>query len=184
MGETAHGSLSGARRWARRAFRRSPRRPSTAQAPTQESLQTPQPAQPCYQEHLARPQSDRTFFDDALQLLSSQEQAIIRQHACNGPHDTTSALDSAYAAALEKKELCEAKRWTWTFRDQTIKLSDAAENVVRWLDRFKSVGDVAVNADPVHAGLPWAGIRLILQVCVLEIRATNKVANRCEDGSL
>jgi hypothetical protein len=35
---------------------------------------------------------------------------------------------------------------------------------VKWLDRFKQVGDVASNADPVHVGLPWAGIRVLLDV--------------------
>jgi hypothetical protein len=30
---------------------------------------------------------------------------------------------------------------------------------------FKQVGDVAVQYDPAHAALPWAGIRFLLQVC-------------------
>jgi hypothetical protein len=34
-----------------------------------------------------------------------------------------------------------------------------------WLDKFKQVGDVAVNFDPHHAALPWAGVRLMLEVC-------------------
>ena len=45
-----------------------------------------------------------------------------------------------------------------------MRLRDEADNVMLWLDRFKQVGDIAVNADPIHAGLPWAGIRLLLEV--------------------
>ena len=45
-----------------------------------------------------------------------------------------------------------------------MRLGDEADKVLLWLDRFKSVGDIAVNADPIHAGLPWAGIRLLLEV--------------------
>jgi len=46
-----------------------------------------------------------------------------------------------------------------------MRLWDEADKVMLWLDRFKQVGDIAVNADPIHAGLPWAGIRLLLEVC-------------------
>lgn len=32
------------------------------------------------------------------------------------------------------------------------------------LEKFKSVGDVVANVDPLHVGLPWAGIRAVLEV--------------------
>jgi len=34
----------------------------------------------------------------------------------------------------------------------------------------EDVGDVATGADPIHASLPWAGIRLLLKVKVLSPR--------------
>jgi len=34
-----------------------------------------------------------------------------------------------------------------------------------WLDRFKSVGDVVANVAPLHVGVPWAGVRILLEVC-------------------
>lgn len=43
-------------------------------------------------------------------------------------------------------------------------LSDVADRVCGWLDKFKQIGDIAVQVDPLHAGLPWTGVRLILQV--------------------
>lgn len=39
---------------------------------------------------------------------------------------------------------------------------------MKWLDRLKQVGDIASNADPVHVGLPWAGIRVLLEVGITE----------------
>jgi hypothetical protein len=36
--------------------------------------------------------------------------------------------------------------------------------VERQVDTFKQIGDVAVQYDPAHAALPWAGIRFLLQV--------------------
>jgi hypothetical protein len=75
-----------------------------------------------------------------------------------------SALRVAFKAAQDKQMLCEDKRWTFTFRGHTVRLRDEADNVMLWLDRFKQVGDIVVNVDPIHAGLPWAGIRLLLEV--------------------
>ena len=34
------------------------------------------------------------------------------------------------------------------------------------VSKFVIVGDVAVNADPIHAGLPWACIRIFLQMAI------------------
>ena len=45
-----------------------------------------------------------------------------------------------------------------------ILLRDVAEKIIYWIDKFKQVGDVAVNFDSVHASLSWAGIRLLLEV--------------------
>ena len=45
-------------------------------------------------------------------------------------------------------------------------MEEEADKVVGWLNRFTAVGDVVANVDPVHVGLPWAGIRLLLEVRV------------------
>jgi len=43
------------------------------------------------------------------------------------------------------------------------------------------VGDVASNVDPMYVGLPWAGIRLLLEVSVTDLcRAKVNVRNRSE----
>jgi hypothetical protein len=46
-------------------------------------------------------------------------------------------------------------------------MRDVFENIVRWIDIFKQVGDIAVQYDPAHAALPWAGIRFVLQVHIM-----------------
>ncbi|TKA63807.1 hypothetical protein B0A55_11845, partial [Friedmanniomyces simplex] len=41
---------------------------------------------------------------------------------------------------------------------------DVLEKVSRWVKKFVEVGDIAVQYDPGHAALPWALVRLILQM--------------------
>ena len=41
---------------------------------------------------------------------------------------------------------------------------DILEKMVKSVNKFKEIGDVAVQYDPSHAALPWVGVRLVLQV--------------------
>ena len=44
---------------------------------------------------------------------------------------------------------------------------DLLEKIIKWLDHFKAIGDVGVQADGAHAALPWAGVRFLLKVSAL-----------------
>lgn len=94
------------------------------------------------------------FLTDALGELSAQERDVVQKHVVSNISDTVQA---AYDAARKQKTICEDKKWP---------ASDKADKVLLWLDRFKFVGDVIANVDPVHVGLPWAGIRMLLEVCL------------------
>jgi len=106
----------------------------------------------------------RALLNRALERLSPQERVTIEEHITATTDDIISAVGKALNAAQEKQNLCKNKRWTFTFGGHTVTLREEADKVLLWLDRFKRVGDIAANADPIHAGLPWAGIRLLLEV--------------------
>jgi hypothetical protein len=101
--------------------------------------------------------------------LSPQDQDTIQQHTVTNTTDVDALVQQALAATRQKQTTCQAKRWTFTFRGQTVVLREKADNIGKWLDRFKQVGDVASNVDPVHVGLPWAGIRLLLEVSIVDL---------------
>jgi hypothetical protein len=57
------------------------------------------------------------------------------------------------------------KRWRYTRKTgETVILRDLFEKIIKWMNVFKEAGDMAAQYDPVHAALPWAGVRLLLQV--------------------
>ena len=101
-------------------------------------------------------------------LLSSKDRDTIKQHSVTKTTDVDALVQQALAATRQKQTTCQANRWTFTFRGHPIILREKADNIVKWLDRFKQVGDVASNGDPVHVGLPWAGIRLLLEVSIID----------------
>lgn len=104
---------------------------------------------------------------DALDVLQADDRETIS--TLLRPTNAVSieaAFNEAHNRAEELQQRCAIKRWNWKYKGRQVYLSDQAEKVVRFLDKFKAVGDVVANVDPVHVGLPWAGMRAILEVRV------------------
>jgi hypothetical protein len=49
---------------------------------------------------------------------------------------------------------------------EKLRIGERIDRGVGVLNQFLAAGDVAVSFDPVHAALPWAGMRVILVVSV------------------
>ena len=106
----------------------------------------------------------RHILNKVLEQLSEDDKRVIDAFI-SSDGEISSVLSAVYTACKEKREFCEKKSWTFALRGRNVRLREEVDKVVFWLDKFKQVGDVAANADPMHAGLPWAGIRLLLEVC-------------------
>jgi ankyrin repeat domain-containing protein 50 len=110
----------------------------------------------------------RDLWFDALQTLSEDEQQAIQNvqsiQATQLP--LSGRIKELVSITRMKQDECEKKSFKFRFQGKEIILRDVAEKIVLWLDKFKSVGDVVVNFDPVHASLPWAGVRFLLQVLI------------------
>lgn len=96
--------------------------------------------------------------------LSDDDRVTLQDYICQNTSGIGLVLEQALVAAKEKQRYCIEKRWTFTIKGRTIAVKEKADRVVGWLNRFTPVGDVVANVDPVHVGLPWAGIRLLLEV--------------------
>jgi WD40 repeat protein len=104
--------------------------------------------------------------DNVLAELETEQQEVIRRYCPGTSADVNTSIQQAIDHAEEKKRLCIEKRWKMTIGTKTIVLRDKADLVISLANKFKHVGSVAVGADPVHAGLPWAGVCLLLQIAI------------------
>ena len=111
------------------------------------------------------------------QLSSAEQSENLWQKALDTlDEDTKKYLDYQNAAkrdvlaallrtAQEKKSLCLQKRWKFKKSNgQEVVLRDVMEKIIIWLDKFKAVGDIAMQYDTAHASLAWAGVRFLLRV--------------------
>ena len=103
----------------------------------------------------------RDLWSLALEKLSVEEKAAVSRIVSNSKLDI---LQHLRTAAEKKRNDCEDRRWKFEFKGRQIILRDVAEKILVWVDRFKQIGDIAVNFDPFHAALPWAGVRFLLEV--------------------
>lgn len=81
-------------------------------------------------------------------------------------------VSAVLRAAEARRQLCIRKQWRFTAPNgKIIVVRDVIERVVGWIDRYKSVGDVASQYDQVHAALPWAAFRFLLRVATGDVQA-------------
>lgn len=103
----------------------------------------------------------RNLWALALETLSSETKKTILPIMSGSELEILRHLRNA---AAKKQTECKDKRWKFDLNGRQLILRDVAEKIIVWIDKFKEIGDIAVNFDPVHASLPWAGIRFLLEV--------------------
>ncbi len=80
---------------------------------------------------------------------------------------TTTRVEDVAGAVEERKKECKDRQWELkrSKGKEAIVLRDVFSKISIWLQKLVEVGDIAVNYDPGHAALPWAGIWFLLKVC-------------------
>ncbi|KAK2765322.1 hypothetical protein FQN54_008166 [Arachnomyces sp. PD_36] len=105
-------------------------------------------------------QKPEALWSQAVKLLKDEDQKLIDFQR----PDKIVILDDVLACAAQRRKECIEKRWKIKRKSgEVIVLRDVFESIIKWANNFKAVGDVAVQFDPTHASLPWAGVRLLLQ---------------------
>ena len=57
------------------------------------------------------------------------------------------------------------KGWRWKNSEgEDIKVRKFFDSILTWVEKFIVVGDTVMQYDPGHAALPWAAVRMVLQV--------------------
>ena len=74
------------------------------------------------------------------------------------------ALQKLLETAAEAQKKCTERQWSISWGGRQINVREKAERLMAWITKFRDIGDISVQYDPVHAALPWAGVRFILTV--------------------
>lgn len=63
--------------------------------------------------------------------------------------------------AQDQETKFKDKKWYFSL-SHNVNIGEVYGEVATWVQKFVGVGDIVAQIDPVHVGLPWAAIRLIL----------------------
>lgn len=111
------------------------------------------------------PKYPASIWAKALQDLSDEDrQALSSGGFSNKLDNKLDVLNHVVEAAKIKRDLCISKQWKITYKGKKIVLREVADKLLAWVEKFKQIGDIVAQYDPVHASLPWAGFRFLLQV--------------------
>ncbi|KAK0721905.1 ankyrin repeat-containing domain protein [Lasiosphaeria miniovina] len=82
----------------------------------------------------------------------------------------------------QKKQDCVKKQWDlYTNKaGEKVPVRDVLGKMVEWIDKFKQVGDMAVQFDPGHATIPWAVVKMLLQAAVNDFQTFGAMAESRE----
>ncbi|KAF4627727.1 hypothetical protein G7Y89_g10427 [Cudoniella acicularis] len=150
------------------------RDPSSSDADADPVRPAPRPSgQPAIVQY-ASTAASQTLWSQAYKKLSDKEREAVQS-----PQPTAAIQGQAFETRIEDllcvtreaQMKCENDSFKFRFRGKEVILGDVAGKICFWLNKFKEVGDVAVNFDPVHASLPWAGVRFLLQRGLLIVTA-------------
>lgn len=103
----------------------------------------------------------------ALNELSSAERAILKESGIEAEIQTSTGILTSESVGAEMTRILSAderQSWKIEVRGHELQLRDIVGKILRWVDKFKAIGDIVVQYDPVHAALPWAAFRFLLQV--------------------
>jgi len=110
--------------------------------------------------------SRKDYWGDALSSLEKKKQGRIRQELLI-KEDLTSWPDIIAEICRRELDGRQKKEWKLRFAGREMDLRKVMDGWAKFLDKIKQIGDVAVNVDPIYAGLPWAALRVILTVSTI-----------------
>ncbi|KAF7927550.1 uncharacterized protein EAE98_005932 [Botrytis deweyae] len=64
----------------------------------------------------------------------------------------------------KKQEILESKQWTIKISGKSLKVKDQVKRIMEAFKKVKEFGAALASIDPIHAGLPWAGVSFLLSL--------------------
>ncbi|KAK3292927.1 uncharacterized protein B0H64DRAFT_464707 [Chaetomium fimeti] len=119
--------------------------------------------------------------DEAWRKAFDRLDPDIRQAFAWVSMNRVDIVGAVLRTADDMRQICIRKQWKFTTPSgKVIVARDVLEKIVGWINRYKAVGDVASQFDTVHAALPWAAFRFLLDTACGDVQAVGLVVTVLE----
>ena len=107
------------------------------------------------------------LWKQAYSALSASKPGLVKafESLVQDDAELSSVSDDTFSIAVTKKrdELL-GKQWSLKFMNHDMRVREQLQRMTRVIQYAQGFGAVVANIDPVHAGIPWAGINILLTV--------------------
>ena len=97
------------------------------------------------------------------------EEVVTRFEAILSSYVTLSTKASTqekmFSTVKDKVMAIEDRQWKLQFGEKSIKVDDQVKKIVDAITVVKDLGSSIASMDPVHVGIPWARVCILLSVC-------------------
>jgi hypothetical protein len=131
----------------------------------------PIPQQPAVTATIASPPTSsvhpivsRDLWIRAVEALSPQQRAVLAANKLAPQATLDDTLGPLLNLAEARRKGYAEKQWKPQVFGRKVDLQNIVKGICAGLEKFKEIGDIVVSFDPVHAALPWAGVRTLLMV--------------------
>lgn len=96
-------------------------------------------------------------------MLSKETRQEIEKMGVGEPKSQSirHRIDDLVKIAKTRQDDCEERFWRFPLGNHEIIIRDYAVKIISWLQK---IGDIAVQFAPPQASLPWAAIKVVMQV--------------------
>ncbi|KAI6764484.1 hypothetical protein HG530_008273 [Fusarium avenaceum] len=89
------------------------------------------------------------------------------------------SLPELWENTESSRQRLEDKSWSFKRKNgETVYVRELLAKASKWINHFKDIGDIVVQYDPVHAALPWAGVRFLLTVATGDLDTYKSLLDR------
>ena len=114
---------------------------------------------------------------EAVQALDKQDKCCLESLVDRQP---TRLEDVVFVVDKKRQEYLDSRLQIKTQSGKVIYVRDMLDGIAGWLDKFKQIGDVAIQVDQIHAAPAWAVVRFLLQSVVADSQSFASVAQGVE----
>ncbi len=102
------------------------------------------------------------FSEEEPNLVQKYERMLLKDPESLGNKDLQTKISSILSRKLNQMA---SRQWSIKWKGKPRQVRDQVDRIVKMVQIGKDFGSAAAGLDPIHAGLPWAGVCILLQVC-------------------
>lgn len=101
------------------------------------------------------------FSENDPNLVQKYERMLLKDPESPGEEDLQTKMSGILSRSLNKMT---SRQWSIKWKGKPRQMREQVDRIVKVVQIAKDFGSAAAGLDPIHAGLPWAGVCILLQV--------------------